>query len=63
MFKGKEDAINGAIEILNKQIESHQRRLIKVEQGMRERFTALEIALGRMQTQSDFIIQQMALLS
>lgn len=60
IIQGKKTAIDTQIESLNEQIARQERRITKVEQRIRRRFTDLEIIMGRMQSQQDFITQQIA---
>ena len=59
----KRASVQANIAQANEQIARHEQRMVQVEERMRRQFTNLEITMGQLQMQSDFITQQMAILS
>ncbi len=59
ILKGKQKAIQATIDDINQQIDRQQARISEKEKRLKARFTALEVTMGKLKTQSDFVSQQL----
>lgn len=62
-YAGREKAINDNIASMDSRIEIMELRLAKREETMRAQFTAMETLIATMNTQSDFLTQQLSYIS
>lgn len=62
LIETRKDGVNSSIDSLNTRIEDLNRRLDSVEQRYRAQFTALDTLMGRLQTTSSYLGQQLASL-
>ena len=61
-ISARSNGIDASIRTIDKRREEMERRLVDVEARMRAQFTALDTLLGKMQTTSTFLAQQLAKL-
>jgi flagellar hook-associated protein 2 len=59
LLEAKETALNGRITDLDSRIASAEQRVVKFEESLRAQFTALERVMSQLQTQGNFITQQL----
>jgi flagellar hook-associated protein 2 len=55
--------ITSSITSLGKRRDSFNLRMVKVEENLRKQFTALDVMIGKMSTTSNFLTQQLGILS
>ncbi|GAB4356796.1 MAG: flagellar filament capping protein FliD [Gammaproteobacteria bacterium] len=63
LIESREDGINNRIDLLDTRIDTLERRLVLVEQRYTDRFTALDSLVSQLQVTSNYLTQQLTLLT
>lgn len=60
---GRTDSINRSIKDIDRQTDAVNKRLADIEKRYRDQFTALDVAIGKMNSTSQYLTQQLAQIS